>query len=115
MKTSKKSIFFKKSKPKEGYEILVSNENSYLKDLLVGRLRLGHKGAHYKGETKDEELLIEPLIGTCDVIIEKDEHIQKFREVGRRTSRRGIEIILQISYSTPGGESVFNYDELMKI
>ena len=84
MKTSKKSIFFKKSKPKEGYEILVSNENSYLKDLLVGRLRLGHKGAHYKGETKDEELLIEPLIGTCDVIIEKDEHIQKFREVGRR-------------------------------
>jgi len=85
MKSSEKTIFFKKSKAKEGYEILVSKNNSYLKDLEVGRLRLGHKGASYKNETKNEEILIQPLIGSCDIILEKNKKTEKFHSVGRRT------------------------------
>ncbi len=85
MKSSEKTIFFKKSKAKEGYETLVSKNNSYLKDLEVGRLRLGHKGASHKGETKNEELLIQPLIGSCDIILEKNGKNEKFQNVGRRT------------------------------
>ena len=85
MKSSEKTIFFKKSKAKEGYEVLVSKNNSYLQDLEVGRLRLGHKGASYKGETKNEELLIQLLIGSCDIILEKNGKTEKFHSVGRRT------------------------------
>ena len=37
-----KAIFFNKTKPKEGFTLLVSKDNSYLNDLEVGRLRLGN-------------------------------------------------------------------------
>ena len=84
MKSSEKKIFFKKAEAKEGFEILVSKNNTFLQDLEVGRLRLGHKGASYKGETKNEELLIQPLIGSCDIILEKNGKNEKFHSVGRR-------------------------------
>lgn len=79
-----KQIFFKKKEPKAGYETIVSKNNTYLKDLEVSRLRLDKPGSSYKGRTGSSEVLIEILIGKCDVIVKYDEEIQKFKELGNR-------------------------------
>lgn len=79
-----KQIFFKKKEPKTGYDLLVSKNNSYLNDLQVYRLRLDKRGSIYKGKTGAEELLIEILIGKCDVIVKYDKKIKKFKEIGDR-------------------------------
>lgn len=81
---TEKTVFFKRKEPKEGYETLVSKENTYLKDLEVGRLRLGYKGDSYKGQTENEELLIEVLIGKCDVTVKCRNTLQNFKDIGNR-------------------------------
>ena len=79
-----KTIFFKKNEPKEGYSSLVSKENTYLNDLEIGRLRLGKKGDKFSGQTKNHELLLEVLIGTCDITTKHNDSVKKFQSVGNR-------------------------------
>jgi 5-deoxy-D-glucuronate isomerase len=73
-----KTIFFRKNHPKEGYTSLVSKENTYLNDLEIGRLRLGKKGDKFSGHTKNHELLLEILIGTCDITTKHNDSVKKF-------------------------------------
>ena len=77
-----KTIFFKKNEPKEGYTSLVSKENTYLNDLEIGRLRLGKKGDKFSGQTKNHELLLEVLIGTCDITTKHNDSVKKFQSIG---------------------------------
>ena len=79
-----KTIFFKKNEPKEGYTSLVSKENTYLNDLEIGRLRLGKKGDKFSGHTKNHELLLEVLIGTCDITTKHNDSVKKFQSIGNR-------------------------------
>ena len=79
-----KQLFFKRKEPKTGYEVLVSKDNSYLKDLEVARLRLDRNGSSYKGQTHFEELLIEILIGKCNVVVKYDGTVQNFKDIGNR-------------------------------
>ena len=81
-----KAIFFDKTKPKEGFTLLVSKDNSYLNDLEVGRLRLGNNGDHFSGETQNEELLLEILIGSCDITTTLHGDVKKFANLGNRKS-----------------------------
>ena len=81
-----KTIFFKKTEPKEGFTLLVSKDNSYLNDLEVGRLRLGNNGDHFSGETQNEELLLEILIGSCDITTTLHGDVKKFTNLGNRKS-----------------------------
>jgi 5-deoxy-glucuronate isomerase len=81
-----KAIFFDKTKPKEGFTLLVSKDNSYLNDLEVGRLRLGNNGDHFSGETQNEELLLEILIGSCDITTTLHGDMKKFANLGNRKS-----------------------------
>jgi len=81
-----KAIFFNKTKPKEGFTLLVSKDNSYLNDLEVGRLRLGNNGDHFSGETQNEELLLEILIGSCDIATTLHGNVKKFTNLGNRKS-----------------------------
>ena len=81
-----KAIFFDKTKPKEGFTLLVSKDNSYLNDLEVGRLRLGNNGDHFSGETQNEELLLEILIGSCDIATTLRGDVKKFTNLGNRKS-----------------------------
>ena len=81
-----KTIFFKKTEPKEGFTLLVSKDNSYLNDLEVGRLRLGKNGDHFSGETQNEELLLEILIGSCDITATIKGDVKKFTNIGNRKS-----------------------------
>ena len=81
-----KAIFFNKTKPKEGFTLLVSKDNSYLNDLEVGRLRLGNNGDHFSGETQNEELLLEILIGSCDIATTLHGDVKKFTNLGNRKS-----------------------------
>ena len=81
-----KTIFFDKTKPKEGFTLLVSKDNSYLNDLEVGRLRLGNNGDHFSGETQNEELLLEILIGSCDITTTLHGDVKKFTNLGNRKS-----------------------------
>ena len=79
-----KTIFFKKTEPKEGFTLLVSKDNSYLNDLEVGRLRLGNSGANFSGKTQNEELLLEILIGSCDINTTSHDDVKKFTNIGNR-------------------------------
>ena len=79
-----KTIFFKKTEPKEGFTLLVSKDNSYLNDLEVGRLRLGSNGDHFSGKTQNEELLLEILIGSCDITTTHHGDMKKFTNLGNR-------------------------------
>jgi len=79
-----KTIFFKKTEPKEGFTLLVSKDNSYLNDLEVGRLRLGNSGANFSGKTQNEELLLEILIGSCDITTTLHGDVKKFTNLGNR-------------------------------
>ncbi len=79
-----KTIFFKKTEPKEGFTLLVSKDNSYLNDLEVGRLRLGNSGANFSGKTQNEELLLEILIGSCDITTTHHGDMKKFTNLGNR-------------------------------
>ena len=79
-----KTIFFKKTEPKEGFTLLVSKDNSYLNDLEVGRLRLGNNGDHFSGKTQNEELLLEILIGSCDINTTSHDDVKKFTNIGNR-------------------------------
>ena len=79
-----KTIFFKKTEPKEGFTLLVSKDNSYLNDLEVGRLRLGNNGDHFSGKTQNEELLLEILIGSCDITTTLHGDVKKFTNLGNR-------------------------------
>ena len=79
-----KTIFFKKTEPKEGFTLLVSKDNSYLNDLEVGRLRLGSNGDHFSGKTQNEELLLEILIGSCDITTTFHGDVKKFTNLGNR-------------------------------
>ena len=79
-----KTIFFKKTEPKEGFTLLVSKDNSYLNDLEVGRLRLGNSGANFSGKTQNEELLLEILIGSCDITTTFHGDVKKFTNLGNR-------------------------------
>jgi 5-deoxy-glucuronate isomerase len=81
-----KAIFFDKTKPKEGFTLLVSKDNSYLNDLEVGRLRLGKNGDHFSSETQNEELLLEILIGSCDITTTLHGDVKKFANLGNRKS-----------------------------
>ena len=79
-----KTIFFKKTEPKEGFTLLVSKDNSYLNDLEVGRLRLGKNADHFSGKTQNEELLLEILIGSCDITTTHHSDVKKFTNLGNR-------------------------------
>ena len=55
-----------------------------MNDLEIGRLRLGKKGDKFSGHTKNHELLLEILIGTCDITTKHNDSVKKFHDMGNR-------------------------------
>lgn len=63
------NLLYKKKKLEEGYNFIVGRKNSNLKLLEFGRIILT-KGGKYRGETKNNEEVLDIFSGICDIEIE---------------------------------------------
>lgn len=82
-----KKLLFRDVPRDEGYSLVLSDENTQLKDLKLGRLRLPHKGSSYAGSTsKSQESLIHVLIGECDIHVKFNGTEKTFKKVGQRNN-----------------------------
>ena len=81
------NLLYKEKKIKEGYQTIVSPENSDLKWLEFGRLFLPGRGKEFSDIDEERETALSIFSGKCDIEIEKGEIPEKvsYQEIGGRT------------------------------
>ena len=80
------NLLYKGKKLKEGYQTIVSPENSDLKWLEFGRLSLSGIGKEFSDIDKERETALSIFSGKCDIDIDKEQISEKIRyqEIGGR-------------------------------
>jgi len=80
------NLLHKGEKIKEGYQTIVSPENSELKWLEFGRLFLLSRGKKFSDIDEEREIVLNIFGGNCDVKIEKGQTSEKvsYQEIGGR-------------------------------
>ena len=79
-------LLYKGKKTKEGYQIIVSPQNSDLKWLELGRLFLLGIGKEFSDIDEERETALSIFSGKCDIEIEQGERAEKasYQEIGKR-------------------------------
>jgi 5-deoxy-glucuronate isomerase len=67
-----------------GYAPVLTPENSTLRELSVGRIRLDAEAGTYEGDSGDRELLLHVLVGTCEIEASGDWGAETIRDAGER-------------------------------